>query len=198
MCVCSCVCFVCGCLCGDVWFAFVGCVLVNDCFNVFVWFVCDSVCDRVRFWCAVWLCVFVLLKRVCVVGLRAAVYYGLVCCCFFLRMYPYVCFVVCWCVCLCVVCLMSLCGLIVTHCVKSYGLFGLFCVRCSFACVSVVYVLGCNVCELVCDDVCCLMCPVVCCVFVFNVVVWFVCDSLCNVVWTLFLCVCGVVFVCCV
>ena len=88
--------------------------------------------------------------------------------------------------CVRVVCLMSLCGLIVTHCVKLYGLFGLFCVRVWFVCLCVAYVLGCCVYGLLCDEVCCSMCPFVF-VLLFNVFVRFVCDSLCDVVWSLVL-----------
>ena len=51
----------------------VGCVFANDCFNVLVRCVCDSMCGRVRVLSVVCLCVFVLLNRVCVVCLRATV-----------------------------------------------------------------------------------------------------------------------------
>ena len=48
---------------------------------------------------------------------------------------------------------------------------------------------GCCVHELLCDDVCCAMRLFVF-EFVFNVFVWFVCDSLCDVVWSVLSCFC--------
>ena len=52
-------------------------------------------------------------------------------------------------------------------------------------------------CELLCGDMCCLMCLFVL-VLLLNVFMWFVRDSLCDVVWYAFLCLCCFVCLCAV
>ena len=69
------------------------------------------------------------------------------------------------------------------------------CFACScFLMFCLFSLLGCCVCELLCDDLCCFMRLFVF-EFVFSVSVRFVCDSWCDVVWSVFLLCC--VIVCC-
>ena len=56
--------------------------------------------------------------------------------------------------------------------------------------------LGCCVCELVCGDVWCFMCHFVFVFFAWRVCV-FICDSVCDVVWYLQLCVVVLGVICC-
>ena len=71
---------------------------------------------------------------------------------------------------------------VVCVCILMFILYIYFvCVCMLFMCLAAVFVSYCVMMYFR------LMCPDVCCGFLFNVFVWFVCDSLCDVVWTLFL-----------